>query len=293
MRTAIRTKEIKAIPALPTVLVRAALTRKQSQGVAEFQPLQLEVQGALADPTKLARFRKVCDLPETGFLPVTYPQVMAFPLHLQLMLEPEFPFSPIGAVHLRNRIEQHRAIGVEEALDFQVKMGDARQVAKGYEIDLITEARSRNELVWEAVSVILVRKGGSGARQSRPSQKEETFEYSVDWDLPATLGREYASASGDYNPIHLFPLTAKLMGFRRHIIHGMWSKSRILAALMPRNYEGAVTAEVTFKLPVYLPGKVRFMYRGESGAFEFALKDGKGRKPHLSGSLNFTAPSQE
>ena len=43
------------------------------------------------------------------------------------------------------------------------------------------------------------------------------------WKLPGDLGRKYAAVSGDHNPIHLYPLTAKALGFPRQIAHGMWT----------------------------------------------------------------------
>ena len=33
------------------------------------------------------------------------------------------------------------------------------------------------------------------------------------WKLPGDLGRRYGSVSGDFNPIHLHPLSARLFGF--------------------------------------------------------------------------------
>ena len=54
------------------------------------------------------------------------------------------------------------------------------------------------------------------------------------WKLPSNLGRQYASVSGDRNPIHLYDVTALPLGFRHHIAHGMWSKARCLAELSNR-----------------------------------------------------------
>ena len=51
------------------------------------------------------------------------------------------------------------------------------------------------------------------------------------WRLASDLGRRYAAVSGDTNPIHLSPLTSWLGGFRRPIVHGMWTHARALAAL--------------------------------------------------------------
>ena len=83
----------------------------------------------------------------------------------------------------------------------------------------------------------------------------------VQWKLPADLGRTYAGVSGDHNPIHLYPLTAKALGFPRQIAHGMWTLARSIAAIENR-LPDAVTVEVAFKKPVFLPGTVAFARPG-------------------------------
>ena len=59
--------------------------------------------------------------------------------------------------------------------------------------------------------------------------------------------------SGDHNPIHLYPITAKALGFPRQIAHGMWTMARCVAALENR-LPDAVRVDVAFKKPVLLPG---------------------------------------
>jgi acyl dehydratase len=75
------------------------------------------------------------------------------------------------------------------------------------------------------------------------------------WRLRGDLGRRYAAVSGDVNPIHLHPLTAKAMGFPTAIAHGMWTYARTLAALGPAA-GGPSTSRVWFRKPVLLPGSV-------------------------------------
>jgi acyl dehydratase len=49
------------------------------------------------------------------------------------------------------------------------------------------------------------------------------------WQLGVDTGRAYAAVSGDFNPIHLSVLSAKALGMRRSIAHGMYLASRALA----------------------------------------------------------------
>jgi acyl dehydratase len=75
--------------------------------------------------------------------------------------------------------------------------------------------------------------------------------------VPADIGRRYAAVSGDRNPIHLFGLSARVLGQPRAIAHGMWTMARCLAALQG-TLPAAYTVEVAFKLPLLLPATVAF-----------------------------------
>ena len=131
---------------------------------------------------------------------------------------------------------------------------------RGKQFSLITEVRVGDELVWEEVSTNLKRGGGSDDGAKAPGSELPRAE-----DLPATRhvdarrrpGRRYGSVSGDLNPIHVHPLTARLFGFKSAIAHGMWTKARCLGALQAR-LPDAFTVEVAFKKPIFLPGKVEF-----------------------------------
>lgn len=281
---------LDSIPGMPTMLLRAATARKAPQSVPQFAPLTITANNVYADPTKLQRFNEVCGFTTDGMLPLPYPHIMAFPLHMQLMLEPEFPFTPMGAVHIRNRIRASRPLRAGEALDFTVWLSDAKQVEKGYEVTIATTVKAASETVWDDESVMLIRKGGSGVKKTKDAEGKtptevDSYQHREVWPLAANLGRRYAAASGDYNPIHLYPLSAKLMGFKRQIVHGMWSKSRVIAALLPPSHNGGASVDVAFKLPVYLPSSVTLLHSTDDQDSRFALKDADGIKPHLVGEL--------
>ncbi len=276
---------LESVPGMGVTLAKAATTRKKKQREPRTLPLVIGVNGVRADSGKLARYRAVCDFPQTESLPLSYPHIIAFPLHLLMMMQPEFPFSPVGAVHIRNRICQRRDIGVDEAMDFSVRLGEATRVEKGYEVSFLTEVSIDGERVWDELSVVLVRSGGTGVKQDKRAAEASTYSESVTWRLAGSKGREYALASGDFNPIHLYPLTARAMGFKRQIMHGMWSKGRALAHLLPERCPWPVSVEVAFKLPIFLPATVTLMSQTEQCGGRFEMRDGRGEKPHLVGEL--------
>ncbi len=182
--------------------------------------------------------------------------MLAFPLHMAIMTDPAFPYPAIGSVHVENSITGHRPVRVGETVSVTSRATSPRDHAKGKVVDFVTEARVGGELVWESTSTYLRRGRGSDDAEAG-LQFADMPEGGVEWRLPGDLGRRYAAVSGDRNPIHLYPLTAKALGFPRQIAHGMWSKARCIAAIENR-LPDAVRVEVAFKKPILLPGTVSF-----------------------------------
>ncbi len=276
---------LESLPNVGLTLAQAVTTRKKKQRQPASSPLAIVVSSVRVNPRRLAKYQSVCGFPETDDVPLTYPHVMAFGLHLQLMIQPEFPFSPVGAVHIKNRIRQQRKIGIDEVMEMTVRLGETERVAKGHEVSFSTEVRIGGELVWDDVSVMLVLGGGTGVKEEKDAAQPAEFTEAVTWHLAANKSRQYALVSGDLNPIHLYPLTAKAMGFKRHIMHGMWSKSRALAQLQPQDGPWPVSIDVAFKLPVFLPATVTLLSQSDADGSRFEIRDEKGEKPHLVGQL--------
>jgi MaoC like domain len=222
-----------------------------------------------AEPDRVADYSRVCGFRLRDELPPTYPHVLAFPLHMRLMTDGSFPFRAVGLVHIGNRIEVRRPLRLGEDLDLRVR---AHPGEAGFTI--LTEARVDGEPVWEERSTMLP----PGGRPGRPPADTAEAQFVAQWWVPANLGRRYAAVSGDRNPIHLHPLTAKPFGFSRPIAHGMWTKARCLAALGPLPDAFEVTVE--FRKPILLPAAVEFVRAGES----FRVQSGD--KVHLEGRLS-------
>jgi acyl dehydratase len=240
---------------------------------------------AEVERSRLAAYDRVCGFGLRDTLPATYPHMLAFPLHLALMTDPSFPFPAIGLVHIYNRITQHRPLQAGERFSLRVWAEPIQPHPRGRQVSLRTEARVGEELVWEEVSTNLRRGRGDESAPGPEVPSAEALPVVSTWKLPGDLGRRYAGVSGDYNPIHVHPLTARLFGFPSAITHGMWTKARCLAALEPK-LPAAYTVEVAFKRPIVLPAKVEFVERAEAGAeTRFGVRDARKDTPHLDGVL--------
>ncbi len=209
------------------------------------------------DPGQLAEYARVCGFAPRDVLPATYLHVRAFPLHMALMTDGRFPFPAVGLVHLSNRIVVHRPARVDETFDLHVRATPLAPHPKGRTFALVSEARVGGELVWEDHSTMLRRGAGSDAARPAEASPPLSAGASTTWRLAADLGRRYGAVSGDRNPIHLHPLTAKAFGFPRAIAHGMWTKAACLATLEDR-LPDTYTVDVSFRKPILLPGAVTF-----------------------------------
>ena len=161
-------------------------------------------------------YARVCGFPTKDNVPLTYPHLLAFPLHLRVMTEPAFPFPAMGAVHLANTITTHRPVAVGETVAVTVRAEDLLPHPKGQTVDLVTEVTSDGDLVWEGRSTYLHRGRGDADAPAGPAF-DDVPGPGASWRLPGDLGRRYAAVSGDRNPIHLYPVTAKAFGKDRRL----------------------------------------------------------------------------
>jgi MaoC like domain/N-terminal half of MaoC dehydratase len=267
-------------------------------GGGEIPDLELDLAGVRAKPEDVAAYAKVCGFALRDHLPPTYPHVLAFPLHMAVMADGSFPFGAVGLVHVANRIEQHRRIGVGEELTIHVRPTKLQPHSKGRTFSLITEVSADGEPVWASTSTMLRRGGGAPTKQPADGTQSEhidDFEAhrptdgGAKWKLGGDLGRRYAAVSGDRNPIHMHSLTAKPLGFPGAITHGMWTKARCLAALESR-LPDAFATEVRFRKPILLPGRVEFASASDGDRIDFAVRDAKRGTPHLDGRIEPLEP---
>jgi acyl dehydratase len=203
------------------------------------------------------------------------------------MTDGSFPFGAIGLVHITNTITQRRPIRVSEPLSIRVWATQLEPHPRGRQFTVHTDVSAGDEVVWEESSTNLKRGGGGDApRESAPAAAAAELPTTATWRLPGDLGRRYGSVSGDLNPIHIHPLTARAFGFPTAIAHGMWTTARCLAALESR-LPDAFSVEVAFKRPILLPATVAFAESTDDSGVLFAVRDAKKATPHLTGRVSF------
>ncbi|WP_329581706.1 MaoC/PaaZ C-terminal domain-containing protein [Streptomyces sp. NBC_01361] len=275
------TVTLTATPSLPPLLARGALLSplKRPRPGAEAPVTRLVLPAARADRTRLAAYREVCGFDrDSAALPVTYPHVLGFPLAMRIMAGRRFPLPLLGLVHTSITLTQGHDLPVDEAYELSVYVKELVPHRRGTEATVVTELRAGDTRAWTSTSTYLARhRTDTPPRDNTaPEERPEPLPAVAEWKLPGDLGRRYGAASGDRNPIHLHPLTARLFGFPRAIAHGMWTVARCIAE---HGAEGEVQVRAAFKAPALLPASVTYASRGP--AFELR----SATRTHVTGEV--------
>ena len=280
----IHTQHLSESPNIFSLFSKAALPKKPVKQVV-IPELSVDLKGIKTDAKLLKQYSRVCGFKSKAHLPATFPHIMAFPLHMKLLTDSRFPLPLLGLVHLKNSITQYRPLNTNEVIDLSCSLSKEKSTELGTQFDILTKAFVAGKVVWEESTTILHRAKNSGTKGKKKHPALPVYGNNEAWKLPAKLGRQYAKVSNDFNLIHLYSWSARIFGFHKAIIHGMWTKTRCIAALTEELGEKPFKVEVDFKLPVFLPGTVKFNWQQEGNVINFQLLDKDLTKPHLKGLI--------
>ncbi|MCV2503391.1 MAG: MaoC/PaaZ C-terminal domain-containing protein [Neisseriaceae bacterium] len=218
------------------------------------------------NPQEVKKYTDNTQLANRNVLPITYLYSVAFPIVIKLLTEPDFPYVPVGLVHLYNTINQYKEVATDAVVDIYVHTENMREHRSGLLIDVVTEVYVGSELVWSQVSAMLRKQKTS--LSGTPKESSEAFDKSnvtsqETVKATAEMIRQYASISGDRNPIHMSPITAKAFGFPQMIAHGSWMMARILSS-SEEKLPTACTYKVEFGKPFLVPGSAELFVANTS-----------------------------
>ncbi len=275
------------LPSLGSIYLKALISKKKGLKQGESFPqiskyAELTISQSFSD-----HYHQICQADSKVQL-ITMPQVLIVPLHFHILSDPLSQMPIFGLIHAKNEIMANSALPIGQKLGVLAWVGESRWKEKGMELDLWSaidpqfmgvdwaklSAQETEERMKKAswICKMTVFKLQSTENKSEVKSENNQKEQSqIDlttyqsWDLSADLGRRYAAVSGDYNPIHLYPFSSKLFGFKSPIIHGMWSLARVLGELEKTNFASQNPnpasqkyLEVKFKRPIPLPSTIFF-----------------------------------
>lgn len=259
------------MPSLSKLYVNAAATAARrrilgTHAAAVLPAVSHEVREVRADVGNLTAYQHLLGETASDVLPAGFIHALAFPVAMSVLNRDDFPLPLLGMIHLRNVIEYRRPVSFTEPLDIMARAENLRAHRAGTQVDIAVEVRAsdagtsgKNSVCWCGVSTYLAKgvflPGIDKASAPAVPQGFTAPDPTALWQLGVDTGRAYAAVSGDFNPIHLSVLSAKALGLRRSIAHGMYLASRALADVGPVKGD-AFRWEVAFEAPVFLPARV-------------------------------------
>jgi hypothetical protein len=250
------------------------------------------------DPQHLKRFLEICPgWRHADILPPTYPQVALACTHLDILSNRNFPYNPMGIVHVSNEINVLKPLRVGDGpFDVRVCLENWQPHRRGRLFDIRTSIFEETTLVWESVATALVMKQKKKGQPGRPPAAvaapdlEERAGDAI--HLAEDMGRRYARIAGDYNPIHQRAWMAKPFGFKRAIIHGMWTFAWAVHEPASRFEPGPLKLMGYFKRPVALPSDIwREIKEGSDRTQRITIYSQPSPKPCLEITLSPANPS--
>lgn len=267
------------LPAALPLVARALAPRRRPDWRAA-GPIVVEARDVWLDPGRVDGFLSVCGGADPPQLPLTFPYALLTPLHLAVVADPGFPLVPWGLVHQGERIRRHRAIAVGTRVDVRCTVPAFEDTPAGVAFDLVTEVFQAGERIWDSRTRALRRR--SGAPRPYTGDAPRTPLVGA-WSVPGGTGRRYGWVSGNLDPIHVSRFTAWPFGFRKAVVHGMWTVARAVAQL--EEPTGAATLHVRFRSVLQAPTRVTLAAAPDGDGRRFAVWGPDAARPVLEGGL--------
>jgi hypothetical protein len=240
-------------------------------------------------------------------IPATYLQTLFIGLLGKFITTSHFPITPMGLIQVGQSFEQTRAVTTDEILDLSCQLHGMTKTAKGIHTQFLLKVLSGKEIVWQGISTFFTRSKNKPPKKKLNEKKEDCLEIKETIAVPRDTGLKYAGVSGDYNPHHLYGFTARMIGFKQPIAHGMWSLARAMASLENRfGTHYPLKADAAFKLPIFMPAVITLGHEpaetlpADSPAMDiesdetrinFELRDKAKGLPHLKGQFALNTKS--
>jgi hypothetical protein len=196
-----------------------------------------------------------------------------------LVTHDSFPIAPLGLIHIRQEVEWKAgsAFSASSKCSGKLEMKGAARTVKGLEVSVAQTVPNKMNGV-----ITFLSRGGGLRNKGESGEQEDDIQYEEERreHLPATLGVDYATISGDWNPFHVSKLGAKLLGFRGMIAHGMFTAA---LGLKPDTSPRSMT--FSFKRPCVLPADVSIL-RDSTGE-HFKVVSARNGEPYVVGSIRY------
>lgn len=293
--------EIKKMPCIPGLFAKMiCLAMLRPSGLSPDTMLKntcMVFKNHPLDLAKINQFKTICgygssqETDKAPAVPAPYIQTLFIGVLSRFISSSYFPINPMGLIQVGQSFELKRPIGLEESLNLYCSLLDMTQTEKGihtrFHLEATSSIKSRGEVVWQGISTYFTRAKAMPKTKKKKNPEETPLEVVETIQVPRNTGLKYAAVSGDYNPHHLYGWTAKFIGFKQPIAHGMWSLARAGASLEKRfGYPPTFQIQGSLKLPIFMPAAITLGVKAEATRVHFELRDQEKSLPHLKGTFS-------
>lgn len=249
------------LPKMSALLMKLSLSvfrKYPTTNWTEFKSVNRRFGPMSFDKGNIARYKNMF----SGVLseiPLNYYYLLAQRSQMVLCAEKSFPYPVLGMVHCSNNLVQSKEISIDLPLVIDVEIYDVKRDEKNNTrlfFKVVFSQAGQECVICKSQYWVKNPHQIKTKPKSKPTVHESSqYEYQeIDrFQLPTELGRRYAWISGDFNPIHLYAWTARLFGFKRSIIHGMFLSAKAQESIEMTLNKPLKAIHVEFKRPVFLP----------------------------------------
>ena len=260
-------------------MARALLPKRRGAAPAS---LALRLPLARAPAGQLAAYHALTGLEGGDRLPLPWPHVWSFRMHMALLTDPAFPLPIWTALQVRVRMRQRAPLTASARHALAVQATGMRRLEKGTEVDLQCTLRDEaDEPLWDSLTTFYWR--GRGSRRSEPAPHEAARpavegDVAAQWTSPQGGGWRFGALTGDYNPLHWCDAYARAFGFKRAFHHPGRIASQCLARVASDDGQARQRLELWIKGPVFYGAALALRRRQDGDGCLFALHvDGDAR----------------
>jgi acyl dehydratase len=258
---------LSSLPSLPTLGVSTllrALFKRPARSAA--MPLSATFRLDRIDRAHVRRYNVAFGFAGDA-VPITYLYLLAQRAQLATLVGRPIPFRIPGLIHVENRLAMEGEIDPDMALTLSTVVSLPPAAANGAILCVLeTRAFAGEQLAFTCISTYLIKRGNRTER-SAAQPASAVHEPMGSWKLTPDAGRLYAALSGDWNPIHLSRWSARLMGMRAPIIHGMHSVAQACALIERLTQQRVTRLDCRFKSPIPLGADVTLARGAEQDKF--------------------------
>ncbi|MEM7436511.1 MAG: MaoC/PaaZ C-terminal domain-containing protein [Myxococcota bacterium] len=258
-------------------------------------PMRVRQPKLRLERSRIEAYRRVCDYEaQPNLVPLPYPEIHFTPLMAAAILSDRFPLSPLGLIHTKQTIAVHAPLRPGDMVDATAELSELRRNDKGYEVDFALRLERDGAPVWSGVTTVLSRSPGVRSKRAAPRPRsagdaQPLSTATQELTVPSRTGVAFARVAGDWNPHHLWWFTAKPLGYRRPIAHGMWTFARaVTVALRGVEAQASLEASVAFKRPLLMPARVQIQatpLSPDTPETSIAVRDAETGAPHVVGHV--------